>query len=68
MSNKEIKIGQLLVCDEDSLKSKIITDILYSKRGTSIVVYRFWNQVGNIERCSTLDNLLQNHKIKGCIE
>lgn len=68
MSNKEIKIGQLLVCDEDSIKSKIITDILYSKRGTSIVVYRFWNQVGNIERCSTLDNLLKNHKIKGCIE
>ena len=38
--------------------------VLKSKQGTIIIVYKFWNQFGNIERCSTLNKLLQTHKIK----
>ena len=60
----DIKIGDDLIYIEDEYKSKIVTDILKSKQGTNIIVYKFWNQVGNIERCSTLNKLLQTHKIK----
>ena len=60
----DIKIGDDLIYIEDEYKSKIVTDILKSKQGTIIIVYKFWNQFGNIERCSTLNKLLQTHKIK----
>ena len=60
----DIKIGDDLIYTEDEFKSKIITDILKSTQGTSIIVYKFWNQFGNKERCSTLNKLLQTHKIK----
>ena len=59
-----IKIGDDLICIADEYKSKIVTDVLSSKQGTIIVVYKFWNQVGNRERCSSLAKLLQTHKIK----
>lgn len=59
-----IKIGDDLIYLVDEYKSKRVTDVLISKQGTIIVVYKFWNQVGNVERCSSLGKLLQTHKIK----
>lgn len=57
-------IGKTLINIHNEYKNKIITDVLYSKNNTCIIVYKFWNQVGNIEKASTLNKLLENHNIK----
>ena len=49
---------------DNEYKSKVVLDILTSKSNTIIVVYKFWNQVGDKERATTLDSLLKNHMIK----
>ena len=60
----EINIGDDLICIENEYKNKVITDILISKNNTVIIIYKFWNQVGNIERCCTLSKLLEKHTIR----
>lgn len=66
IEDKDMKliIGSFLRNLDDEYKSKVVTDKFVSNEGTVIIVYKFWNQVGNKERVITLDKLLENHIIE----